>query len=271
MSSGRSNLPFPTGISMVCSPPEPLPTPSCFSWLAGMVKTVCWELEPPEWIFSMPADQTQDVLHEAEADTDDGKHGCLCVPDRVVPVLPPPAANEAVVTSDVPLPLGTLTRVLAPAPLDMLTTGTLVTPLTTVPAAPTVPTAPLAVAAELAVPLTKVATAAFERAPPGAALALLAALMTAAWLAATNSEWCGEAGFPASTACWETQLSIKLKTGRIFSGDDNQKESEAHRFLFTVFAAFLFLLEGDLEYFLKPEQAMTFSCFNMFSDTCCIF
>lgn len=214
MSSGRSNLPFPTGISMVCSPPEPLPTPSCFSWLAGMVKTVCWELEPPEWIFSMPADQTQDVLREAEADTGDGKHGCLRVPDRVVPVLPPPAANEAVVTSDVPLPLGTLTRVLAPAPLDMLTTGTLVTPLTTVPAAPAVPGAPLAVAAALAVPLTKVATAAFERAPPGAALALLAALMTAAWLAATNSEWCGEAGFPASAACWETQLSIKLKTGR---------------------------------------------------------
>lgn len=193
--------------------------------------------------------------------TSDGKPGCLCVPDRVVPVLPPPAANEAVVTNDVPLPLGTLTSVLAPAPLDMLTTGTLVTPLTTAPAAPAVPAAPLAVAAELAVPLTNVATAAFERVPPGAALALLAALMTAAWLAATNSEWCGEAGFPASAACWETQLSITLKIGRSFSGDGNQKESEAHRSLFTVFAAFLFLLERDL------EQAMTCSCFNIFSDT----
>lgn len=52
-------LPFPTGMSMVCSPPDPVPTPSCLSWLAGMVKTVCWELEPPEWIFSIPADKTQ--------------------------------------------------------------------------------------------------------------------------------------------------------------------------------------------------------------------
>lgn len=52
-------LPFPTGMSMVCSPPDPVPTPSCLSWLAGMVKTVCWELEPPEWIFSMPADKIQ--------------------------------------------------------------------------------------------------------------------------------------------------------------------------------------------------------------------
>lgn len=183
-----------------------------------MVKTVCWELEPPEWIFSIPADQTQDVLHERQKQTPvtGSTGGCLRVPDRVVPVLPPPAANEAVVTNDVPLPLGTLTRVLGPAPLDMLTTGTLVIPLTTVPAAPAAATAPLAAVAELAVPLTKVAAAAFERAPPGAALALLAALMTAAWLAATNSEGCGEAGFPASTAWWETQLSIKLKTGRIF-------------------------------------------------------
>lgn len=141
-----------------------------------------------------------------------GKHGCLYVPDRVVPVLPPPAANEPVVTSDVPLPLGTLTRVPKPAPLDMLTTGTLVTPLATVPGAPAEPTAPLAVAAELALPLTKVATDVFERVPPGVALAFLAALMTAAWLAATNSEGCGEVGFPASVACWETQLSIKQKT-----------------------------------------------------------
>lgn len=51
-------------MSMVCRPPDPLPTPSCLSWLAGMVKTVCWELGPPEWIFSIPADQTQDTLHE---------------------------------------------------------------------------------------------------------------------------------------------------------------------------------------------------------------
>lgn len=51
------NLPFPTGMSMVCSPPDPVPTPSCLSWLAGMVKTVCWELEPPEWIFSIPGEK----------------------------------------------------------------------------------------------------------------------------------------------------------------------------------------------------------------------
>lgn len=38
---------------MVCSP-DPLPTLSCLSWLAGMVKTVCWEPEAPEWIFSIP-------------------------------------------------------------------------------------------------------------------------------------------------------------------------------------------------------------------------
>lgn len=142
------------------------------------------------------------------------KHGRPCIPDRVAPVLPPPAAtpptNEAVVTSDVLLPLGMLTRAPAPAPLDTLTTGTLVTPLASVPAAPAEPTAALAGAAELTVPLTRVVTAVFERAPPGVALALLAALMTAAWLAATSSEWCGETGFPASAACWETQLSIKL-------------------------------------------------------------
>lgn len=116
-------------------------------------------------------------------------------------------------TSGVPLPLGMLTSAPAPAPLDMLTTGTLVTPLATVPTAAAEPTVAFVVAgAELTVPLTKVVTAVFERAPPGVALALLAAFMTAAWLAATNSEWCGEAGFPASVACWETQLSIKLTT-----------------------------------------------------------
>lgn len=138
-----------------------------------------------------------------------GDRGRLCVPDRVAPVLPPPAAtpptSEAVVTSDAPLLLGTLTRVPVPAPLDRLTRGTLATPLATVPAAPAEPAVLLAAAAAtgLAVLLTKVATAVFERPPPGAALELLAALMTAAWLAATSSEWCGEAGFPASAACWE--------------------------------------------------------------------
>lgn len=48
--------PFPTGIRMVCSPAEPVPTlASCLSWLAGMVSSVCCEVEPPEWIFSSPA------------------------------------------------------------------------------------------------------------------------------------------------------------------------------------------------------------------------
>ncbi len=51
--------PLPTGMSIVCSPPDPVPTPSCLSWLAGMVKTVCWELEPPEWILSIPGDRAQ--------------------------------------------------------------------------------------------------------------------------------------------------------------------------------------------------------------------
>lgn len=170
-----------------------------------MVRTVCWELDPPEWIFSIP-DQRQVVSHEAEGDG--GTRACLSVPDRVVPVLPPPAAtpptNEAVVTSDVPLPLGALATEPAPVPLDMLTTGTLVTPLVTAPVAPGAPAVPLAAATAaavvLTVALTKVATGVFERAPPGVALAPLAALMTAAWLAATNSEWCGEAGFPASAA-----------------------------------------------------------------------
>lgn len=105
-----------------------------------------------------------------------------------------------------------LTRAPGPAPLDMPTTGTLVTPLATVPTAPAEPTVAFAAVAELTVPLTNVVTAVFERVPPGVALALLAALMTAAWLAATNSEWCGEVGFPASAACWDIQLSIKPTT-----------------------------------------------------------
>lgn len=110
-----------------------------------------------------------------------------------------------------------LTRAPVPAPLDVLTTGTLVTPLASVPTAPAEPTVAFAAAAadvaaaELVLLLTKAVTAVFGRAPPGVALALLAALMTAVWLAATNSEWCGEAGFPASAACWETQLSIKVR------------------------------------------------------------
>lgn len=182
-----------------------------------MVKTVCWELGPPEWIFSIPADHTQDALHEKQnPEHAMGNMAASGIPDRVAPVLPPPAGtpltNEAAVTSDVPLPLGMLTRALGPAPLDTLTTGALATPLATVPTGPGEPTVVFGGAAALTVPLTRVVTAVFERAPPGVVLALLAALMTAAWLAATNSEWCGEAGFPASAACWETQLSIKLTT-----------------------------------------------------------
>lgn len=93
-------------------------------------------------------------------------------------------------TNDVPLLLGTPTTVPTPAPFDMLTTGMLVMPLETVTTAPVEPPALFVIVAELPAPFTKVATAAFDRLPPAAALALLAALITAAWLAATRSEWC---------------------------------------------------------------------------------
>ena len=139
-----------------------------------------------------------------------------CTPERVAPVFPPPAAipltNEAAVTNDVPLLLGTPTTFPTPAALDMLMTGMLVMPLATVTTAPVGPAALFVKVAELPAPLTKVATAVFDRLPPAAALALLAALITAAWLAATRSEWCREADFPPSAACTEhteTQLSTR--------------------------------------------------------------
>ena len=119
---------------------------------------------------------------------------CLSIPDSVAPVFAPPAAtpltNDAVVTNEVPLLLGVPTAGPAPAALDMLTTGMLVMLLATVTTVPAEPAAVFGVEPEPAVLLTKVATAVFDRLPPAAALAFLAALMTAAWLAATKSEWC---------------------------------------------------------------------------------
>lgn len=116
------------------------------------------------------------------------------LPERAGPVLPPPAAmlltNEAAVANDVPLLLGTPTTVPTAEPLDILRTGMLVMPLATVTTAPVEPAALFVIVTELPAPLTKVATAVFDRLLPAAALALLAALITAAWLAATSSEWC---------------------------------------------------------------------------------
>lgn len=117
------------------------------------------------------------------------------LPESAAPVLPPPAAtlltNDAAVAIDVPLLLGTPTTVPTAEPLDiLLRTGMLVMPLETVTTAPVEPAELFVIVAELPAPLTKVATAVFDRLPPAAALALLAALITAAWLAATSSEWC---------------------------------------------------------------------------------
>ena len=119
----------------------------------------------------------------------------FCLPESAALVFPPPAAapltNDAAETNDVPLLLGTPATVPTPAPLDMLMTGILVTPFATVTTAPVEPTGALfVIAAELPAPLTKEATAVFDRLPPAAALAFLAALITAAWLAATRSEGC---------------------------------------------------------------------------------
>lgn len=118
----------------------------------------------------------------------------IYLPERAAPVLPPPAAmlltNEAAVANDVPLLLGTPTTVPTAEPLDIFRTGMLVMPLATVATAPVEPAELFGIVAELPAPLTKAATAVFDRLLPAAALALLAALITAAWLAATSSEWC---------------------------------------------------------------------------------
>lgn len=118
----------------------------------------------------------------------------LYLPERVAPLFPPVAAipltNDAAVTNDVPLLFGTPTTVPTPALLDMLMTGILAMPLATVTTAPVEPVALFVIVAEFPAPLTKVVKAVFDKLPPAAALALLAALITAAWLAATRSEWC---------------------------------------------------------------------------------
>lgn len=113
----------------------------------------------------------------------------LGLPERAEVVFPPPAAappiNEAAVISDALLLLGTPATVAVPVLL--LTTGMLVTLLATV----TTPDETDALfAAVLVLPLTNVATAAFDKLPPAAVLELLAALITAAWLAAPRSECC---------------------------------------------------------------------------------
>lgn len=137
-------------------------------------------------------------------------HFLLLIPERVAPVFPPPVAipltNEAPVTNDVPLFGVPIWVPAAAALLDMPMTGMLVTPLATEATAPAEPAAFFVIVTELPAPFTKVATD-FDRLPPVATLALLAALITAAWFAATSREWCWEDGFPVSAACTEKNRS----------------------------------------------------------------
>lgn len=112
----------------------------------------------------------------------------LFLPDTVALVFPPPAAtpptNDAAETNDALLLLDTPPTAPIPAPLGTLKAGILASPFATVTTAPAELPALLLSAAELPAPLTREATAALDRLPP------LAALITAAWLADTSSEWC---------------------------------------------------------------------------------
>lgn len=130
----------------------------------------------------------------------------MILPDSVALVFPPPAAtpptNDAAETNDVLLLLDTPPTAPVPAPLDTLKAGIPARPFATVTTAPAELPALLLSATELPAPLTKEATAALDR------LALLAALITAAWLADTSSEWCWEADFPPSAAWMNTETSV---------------------------------------------------------------
>lgn len=69
---------------MVCSPAEAEPAlASCLSWLAGMVRSVCWEAEPPEWIFSIPAETTTPRWFQTHshptAEFPHSGSGCTCL------------------------------------------------------------------------------------------------------------------------------------------------------------------------------------------------